>query len=117
MWRVCDGESPDGVHRPRHSDPTAPAGQVMRTRRVPGSDIAGLTAPLPLEDRQEADLYTAYRASGVRLTDGQKDLVAQLIKTGDVAGAQKVVLDELAICLRNLATAINRRRASAHVEG
>jgi phage-related minor tail protein len=36
------------------------------------------------------------REAGVRLTDGQKDLVAQLIKTGDVAGAQKVVLDELA---------------------
>lgn len=100
MWRVRDGESPDGVHRPRHSDPTAPAGQVMRTRRVPGSDIPGPTAPLPLEDRQEADLYTAYRASGLRSWGRRYEDALR-----DPA---------LAIYLRNLATAINRRRASAH---
>jgi len=72
----------------------------MRTRRVPGSDIAGLTAPLPPEDRQEADLYTAYRASGLRSWGRRYEDALR-----DPA---------LAICLRNLATAINRRRASAH---
>ncbi len=60
------------------------------------------TAPLPLEDRQEADLYTAYRASGLR-TWGRR--------------YEDALRDPaLAICLRNLATAINRWRASAHVE-
>lgn len=61
------------------------------------------TAPLPLEDHQEADLYTAYRASGLRrygrcFEDALRE-------------------PSLRICLTNLAAAINRRRASAHVEG
>lgn len=32
---------------------------------------------------------------GVSFTQSQKEVVAQLVKTGDVAGAQKIILDEL----------------------
>ena len=100
MWRVCNSESPLRVHRPPgHSDPTAPAGQVLRTRRMPGGEIPGPTAPLPLEERQEADMYTAYRASGLRSWGRRYEDALR-----DPA---------LSICLKNLATAINRRRAIA----
>ena len=52
------------------------------------------------EREPDADLYAAYRASGLRrlgrcFEDALRDPC-------------------LSICLRNLATAINRRRASAH---
>lgn len=57
------------------------------------------TAPLPLEERQEADMYTAYRASGLRSWGRRYEDALR-----DPA---------LSICLKNLATAINRRRAIA----
>lgn len=61
-----------------------------------------VTAPLPLEEppQPDADLYTAYRASGLRSWGRRYEDALR-----DPA---------LAICLRNLARAINRRRASAH---
>lgn len=59
------------------------------------------TAPLPLEEppQPDADLYTAYRVSGLRsygrcFEDAMREPV-------------------LCTCLKNLATAINRRRASS----
>jgi hypothetical protein len=55
------------------------------------------TAPLPLVDRQaDADLYQAYRASDLRRTGRCFEAALR-----DPA---------LAICLRNLAKAIARRR-------
>ena len=38
---------------------------------------------------------TALQRVGVRLTDAQKDLVQSLVDVGDVAGAQKIILQEL----------------------
>lgn len=38
----------------------------------------------------------ALKAAGLALSDQQKDLAARLTETGDKAGAQKIVLDELA---------------------
>lgn len=38
---------------------------------------------------------TALQRVGVRLSDSQKDLVEKLVKTGDVAGAQTIILKEL----------------------
>src|SRR5690349_4223371 len=37
----------------------------------------------------------ALKDAGIALTDSQKDLAAQMIETGDRAGAQKIVLEEL----------------------
>jgi hypothetical protein len=39
---------------------------------------------------------TALQRVGVRLTEDQKKLVEQMVKTGDVAGAQRLILKELA---------------------
>lgn len=38
---------------------------------------------------------TALRRVGVNLTDGQKDLIEELVKSGDVLSAQKIILREL----------------------
>jgi hypothetical protein len=38
---------------------------------------------------------TALRRVGVQLTDGQQKLIEKMVKSGDVIGAQKVVLKEL----------------------
>lgn len=39
---------------------------------------------------------TALTRAGVTFSDGQKEVIAQLVETGDVAGAQTIILDELA---------------------
>ena len=63
---------------------------------VTGGSLTGSMQQLgrALEDPVQG--ITALRRSGVSFTDSQKELIASLTESGDLLGAQNVILDELA---------------------
>lgn len=60
-----------------------------------GSDLQGSSIMLGKALNDPVKGMTALSKSGVTFTDAQKKAVEQMVKTGDTAGAQKLILKEL----------------------
>jgi len=48
---------------------------------------------------------TALSRSGIQFTEDQKDMIKQMVESGDILGAQKIILDELAVQTEGAAAA------------
>lgn len=62
-----------------------------------GTDLQGATMQLGKALNDPIKGLTALSRSGVSFTQEQKDTIAAMVEVGDVAGAQRLILDELAV--------------------
>lgn len=60
-----------------------------------GQDLTASAMQLGKALNDPVQGVTALRRVGVQLTDDQEELIKKLVETGDVAGAQKIILEEL----------------------
>lgn len=72
---------------------TTRAAQDMAT--VLGQDLKGASMQLAKALNDPAKGMTMLTKSGVSFTDAQKEMVAEMMKVGDIAGAQNVILGEM----------------------
>jgi len=73
-----------------------------------GIDLAGAAVALGKALTDPEHGMKALKAAGLSLSDQQKDLAARMVETGDKAGAQKIVMDELTGSIGGLAESDNK---------
>lgn len=69
---------------------------AMDLATVTGGNLTTAMNQLGRALEQPVEGLTALRRSGVSFTNAQKDLVASLVESGDLLGAQNIILNELA---------------------
>lgn len=68
---------------------------VLDMSTAMGTDLKSTSIQVGKALQDPINGVTALQRVGVRLTEGQKDLVKQLVESGDTMGAQKIILQEL----------------------